>query len=160
MGQLYQDAAQGALAKLDNLLPDEQRDEVTWARRLSSPRDCTTPAWTLKPPPWRNCGVPSTVCRVNMVYQSASTPEPGVRKLDPYALAFHWGWWYVVGHCHIRQEVRTFRIDRIQELTLLGEVFQSPADFNAREFMSRDFQGQTQVQCGFASQQNLPTSPA
>src|SRR5512136_2203409 len=32
-GQMYQDAAQGALAKLDNVLPDEQRREVAWARR-------------------------------------------------------------------------------------------------------------------------------
>ncbi len=37
-GALYQEAAQGALAKLDNLLPDEQRCEVAWARRsLRSP---------------------------------------------------------------------------------------------------------------------------
>jgi predicted DNA-binding transcriptional regulator YafY len=32
-GQMYQDAAQGALAKLDNVLPDEQRHEIAWARR-------------------------------------------------------------------------------------------------------------------------------
>jgi predicted DNA-binding transcriptional regulator YafY len=32
-GQLYRDATQGALAKLDNVLPDEQRHEVAWARR-------------------------------------------------------------------------------------------------------------------------------
>ena len=32
-GRLYEGAAQGALAKLDNLLPDEQRHEVAWARR-------------------------------------------------------------------------------------------------------------------------------
>src|SRR5262245_11702518 len=32
-GRLYQEAARGALAKLDNVLPDEQRREVAWARR-------------------------------------------------------------------------------------------------------------------------------
>src|SRR5512135_2910274 len=32
-GQLYDEAAQGALAKLENVLPDEQREEVAWARR-------------------------------------------------------------------------------------------------------------------------------
>ncbi len=146
-GQLYQDAAQGALAKLDNLLPDEQRDEVTWARRALVTTGLYHPSLDAQAATLEKLRRAIRESRrVNMVYQSASTPEPGVRKLDPYALAFHWGWWYVVGHCHIRQEVRTFRIDRIQELTLLGEVFQSPADFDAREFMSRDFQGQTQVQ--------------
>jgi len=32
-GQLYQDASRGAAAKLENVLPDEQRLEVAWARR-------------------------------------------------------------------------------------------------------------------------------
>ena len=31
-GSLYRNAAQAALAKLDNLLPDDQRQEVVWAR--------------------------------------------------------------------------------------------------------------------------------
>ena len=32
-GRLYQAGARGALAKLDNVLPDEQRREVAWARQ-------------------------------------------------------------------------------------------------------------------------------
>src|SRR5512147_196468 len=32
-GKLYQDAAQGALSKLDNVLPEEQQNEIAWARR-------------------------------------------------------------------------------------------------------------------------------
>ena len=32
-GQLYRESAHAALAKLDNVLPDEQRHEVAWARR-------------------------------------------------------------------------------------------------------------------------------
>ncbi|HUF00017.1 MAG TPA: HTH domain-containing protein [Anaerolineales bacterium] len=32
-GQLYRDAAQGAMAKLENILPNEQRGEIEWARR-------------------------------------------------------------------------------------------------------------------------------
>lgn len=32
-GQLYREAARGALAKLENILPDEQRREAAWARR-------------------------------------------------------------------------------------------------------------------------------
>ena len=146
-GQLYHEAAQDALAKLDNLLPNEQRDEVTWARRTLVTTGLYHPsldalAVTLEQ--LRHAIRESH--RVNMLYQSASVSEPGVRKLDPYALALRWGWWYVVGYCHTRQEVRTFRIDRIQELSLLGEVFQTPSDFNAREFMNRSFQGQMLVQ--------------
>src|SRR5215212_3332481 len=32
-GQLYREAAQGAMAKLENILPNEQRGEIDWARR-------------------------------------------------------------------------------------------------------------------------------
>jgi hypothetical protein len=32
-GTLYHQSAQGALAKIENVLPDEQRQEIAWARR-------------------------------------------------------------------------------------------------------------------------------
>jgi len=38
-GRLYQAAAQGALAKLDNLLPDAHRREVAWAHNLARHQD-------------------------------------------------------------------------------------------------------------------------
>ncbi len=145
-GQLYQEAATGALAKLDRLLPEEQRGEADWARRsllaLGLHRaDMEALTATLE----KLRRAIREQRTVEMVYASASAPEPGTRRLDPYALALRWGWWYVAGFCHRRNEVRTFRVDRIRDLTLLGEVFQIPADFNAREFLRRDFQGQAQV---------------
>jgi proteasome accessory factor C len=80
-----------------------------------------------------------------MLYQSASKPAPETRQLDPYALAFRWGWWYVVGYCHTRRELRTFRLDRIQELTVLKLTFQAPASFDARAYMEDSTRGQPQV---------------
>ena len=44
-----------------------------------------------------------------MVYHTSGRPEPQSRELDPYALVHQRGWWYVIGYCHLRQEVRTFR---------------------------------------------------
>jgi proteasome accessory factor C len=84
--------------------------------------------------------------RVNMLYQSFSSPKPNHRKLDPYAIAFHWGWWYVVGYCHTRREVRTFRLDRIQEFSLSAETFKPPEDFDPRAFIEHSFRGQPLVQ--------------
>ena len=146
-GQLYQDAARDALVKLDNVLPDEQRDEVAWARRSLVAMGLHRPALDARAAVVEKLRrAIRELRRVEMVYQSASAPESGTRRLDPYALALHGGWWYVVGFCHIRQEVRTFRIDRIQETTLLGENFRPPENFNAREFMMRTLPGQPQVQ--------------
>jgi predicted DNA-binding transcriptional regulator YafY len=146
-GQLYRDAAAGALAKLDRLLPEEQRLEAAWAQRSLVSMELYNRSLDLQAATLEKLRrAVRELRRVEMVYASASTPETERRHLDPYALALRWGWWYVVGYCHSRGEVRTFRVDRIHELILLGEVFQVPATFNAREFLASDFQGQMHVE--------------
>ncbi|MBM3151115.1 MAG: YafY family transcriptional regulator [Chloroflexi bacterium] len=145
-GDLYREAAAGALAKLDRLLPEEQRGEAAWARRsllAFGLHRADLEAQTAALEKIRRAIREQQT--VEMTYASASHPEPGTRRLDPYALALRWGWWYVAGFCHTRRELRTFRVDRIHSLTLLGDTFQIPADFDAREFLARDFQGQPQV---------------
>jgi len=145
-GQLYQDAAQGSLAKLDNVLPDEQREEVAWARRAlvatglhrAGLEDMAPHLEKLRRAvrEWR---------RVSMVYRSSGSTQPQERLLDPYALVLRWGWWYVVGYCHLRQEMRTFRLDRVQELTLTSQVFQPPTDFNVWDYLAAELQAQPQI---------------
>jgi predicted DNA-binding transcriptional regulator YafY len=145
-GRLYQDAAQGALAKLDNLLPDEQRSEVAWARRSliatrlhrSDQRVLAPTLETLRQAIRENR-------RVQMSYRSMNNPEPTQRELDPYALAFRSGWWYLIGYCHLRQGLRTFRVDRIQELTPSGQSFDWPEGFDVRQYLDQEFQDQPQV---------------
>src|SRR5262249_3020379 len=52
------------------------------------------------------------------------------REIDPYGLVFVTGAWYIVGHDHLRQEYRTFRLDRIiSELNVLNQSFNRPPDF-------------------------------
>ena len=53
---------------------------------------------------------------VEIDYVSASRARPRDAALDPYGIVHHAGEWYVVGHCHKRGDVRTFRIDRIAAL--------------------------------------------
>ena len=57
------------------------------------------------------------------------------RKVDPYALVFMIGMWYLVGYCHLRQDLRTFRVDRVQELTRLSVGFDKPAGFDAKRIV-------------------------
>jgi proteasome accessory factor B len=48
------------------------------------------------------------------------------RRLDPYGLLLRGGFWYVIGHDHGHDQVRTYRVDRIE-----GEVDVDPAsDFD------------------------------
>jgi predicted DNA-binding transcriptional regulator YafY len=145
-GDLYRQAAHAALAKLENLLPEQQRDEVNWARRALVTTGLYQPGLdalaalleSLRSAIWESH-------RVQMLYSSASRPAPETRQVDPYALAFRWGWWYVIGFCHTRLGLRTFRLDRIQELTVLEQSFEVPAGFDARAFMEETTHSKPQV---------------
>jgi predicted DNA-binding transcriptional regulator YafY len=145
-GELYHDAAQGALAKLDNLLPEEQRHEVAWARRTMLAthmhRVDQTP---LVPALEKLRRAIRERRRVRMRYRGRSQPEPIRRDIDPYALIHRWGWWYGVGYCHLRSAVRTFRIDRIHELMLLDETFDVRPDFDVQAYLSTEPHTQAHV---------------
>ena len=45
------------------------------------------------------------------------------------------GRWYAVGHCHLRRALRSFRLDRIQNLRVLDETFVLPPDFDALAYL-------------------------
>lgn len=138
-GQVYRDAAQGALAKLDSLLPDEQRQEVAWARRTlvttgmhRAELDQVTPYLA------RLRRAVRERRQVQMTYRGSGQLEPVQRRVDPYALSHRWGWWYGIGYCHLREAIRSFRLDRIQELTMLDRHFAIPDGFDAHQYLSTE----------------------
>ena len=51
------------------------------------------------------------------------------RDADPYGLAFVSGHWYMGAHCHLRGDIRNFRLDRIDRPSLLPQMFARPANF-------------------------------
>jgi len=57
--------------------------------------------------------------------------EESVRRFDPYGLALRHGRWYAAGWCHLRQALRTFRLDRIGGVEPLAEPFERPPGFDA-----------------------------
>jgi predicted DNA-binding transcriptional regulator YafY len=68
--------------------------------------------------------------RVHMHYRS-SKGEVSERDFDAYGLLYRNGCWYVGGHCHLRKGLRSFRLDRVAEVTMLETGFRRPADFDA-----------------------------
>ena len=53
------------------------------------------------------------------------------RHLDPYGMVQFERFWYVAGYCHLRQDVRIFRLDRIRRIDLTQESFDAPKVFDA-----------------------------
>lgn len=74
--------------------------------------------------------------RVHLEYRAPSG-ECTARGFDPYGLAWRGGRWYVVGHCRLRRDTRSFRIDRIEALRVLDEAFQRPGGFDALAYLAR-----------------------
>jgi predicted DNA-binding transcriptional regulator YafY len=68
--------------------------------------------------------------QVHLRYQAADDSH-SARDFDPYGLAHRGGRWYVVGHCHLRRALRSFRLDRVQGVDLSNSYFVPPADFDA-----------------------------
>ncbi len=142
-GQLYREAAQGAMAKLENILPNEQRGEIDWARRslVATNLHRADPS-TFFPILEDLRRAARERHQVSAVYQSAANAEVTERKIDPYALVFRAGLWYLVGYCHLRTAPRTFRVDRIQQLSILSQSFEMPEDFDIHSYLENEFKDQ------------------
>lgn len=70
--------------------------------------------------------------RTVLIAYTAWDGRESQRELDVYGLVFHSGRWYVTGHDHHRDDVRTFRLDRITSVEQGEGSYVVPADFDAR----------------------------
>jgi predicted DNA-binding transcriptional regulator YafY len=67
----------------------------------------------------------------------ASDGAPTTRDFDVYGNVFRSGRWYVVGHCHLRQGLRTLRLDRVAHAELRNASFARPDGFDPVEYLGR-----------------------
>ncbi|MCG2796074.1 MAG: WYL domain-containing protein [Actinomycetia bacterium] len=63
-------------------------------------------------------------------YRSMGSSEPVQREVSPYGLFNRRGSWYLVGRCHLRREVRSFKLDRVT----------SPIEVNRKKPHKPDFE--------------------
>ena len=121
---------QGALAKLDRLLPEAQRGQVQAMQDFVSlglapvARDHADAETIL-----RLSSAARDRTRVRLRYRSA-VDEVTERLVDPYGVAFQSGHWYLLSWDHLRSAMRTFRLDRMLEAETTAEAFQRPDDID------------------------------
>ena len=73
---------------------------------------------------------------VQMRYFSASRNSTNRRNVDPYRLWYAQGALYLIGYCHLRDEVRLFSVDRIRAITVTNEPCQMPLGFDVDEYVA------------------------
>jgi predicted DNA-binding transcriptional regulator YafY len=74
--------------------------------------------------------------RVHLHYRSGEQQDTA-RDFDPYGLVWRGGRWYAVGHCHLRRDVRSFRLDRVIDVDPLPANFGRPEGFDALAHLAR-----------------------
>jgi predicted DNA-binding transcriptional regulator YafY len=129
-------AAEGALAKVERVLPVALRERVQAVQEslvlaLSAPDPMPASELVV------TLGVAVRQHRQVWLRYRAWSGEESERELDPYSLVYREGRWYAVGFCHLRQDIRVFRLDRVIEASLRDETFANPAAFNALEHVER-----------------------
>lgn len=131
-------AVEGALAKVSRVLPRQARERLqAMSSRLFyfAPRQESRPDISLVIALSEAIGQQQ---RIAMTYHSLHN-EVTHRKVEPYGIV---GWdshLYLVGYCCLRQDRRTFRVDRIEQIELLAESFVRPADFDCRAYVKEQY---------------------
>jgi predicted DNA-binding transcriptional regulator YafY len=69
-------------------------------------------------------------------YQKANDPDVSFRKIEPCALYSTDNKWILVAWCHLREDFRSFRIDRIRHFRVLAEKFEDRKFDLSKYFMS------------------------
>ena len=87
---------------------------------------------------------------VQMTYLTSSRNEVCDRTVEPLGIIFSDRFWYLVAYFRLRHDVRTFRIDRIQNLNVLEQTFAKRKDFSVQEYVARDRSGQRRAGQGIA----------
>ena len=63
---------------------------------------------------------------VHITYRSVAKEETTERDIEPWSVFATLGRWYVLGHCRLVDDQRTFRIDRIKDLVVTDASFERP----------------------------------
>jgi predicted DNA-binding transcriptional regulator YafY len=150
-------ALNGAMAKLDRVLPDGLR------KRLKAMQEMLGLGLS---PVARGSADAQTVLtissaaldgnRVKLAYEAAQGART-VRVVDPYGIAFQSGNWYLVANDHLRNDLRTFRLDRIRSADVLRETFDRPVGFDVVAHVQRSI---ALIPYGLTAEILLHVSPA
>jgi predicted DNA-binding transcriptional regulator YafY len=131
------EAVDGALLKIHRVLPDGLRRRV---EALEATLDFTSSARRGAPVRGETVLLLADAIRrrrrLRTTYRAFSGDETR-RELSPHGLVVHSGRWYLAAHDHLRDDLRTFRVDRMLRVRVKNETADDPPDdFDAVTYVS------------------------
>jgi proteasome accessory factor B len=144
-GGTYPKIVDLALKKLAFDLPEPSDTPTDFPARTSNPVLVHFPATPAATAMGDNVAVLEPAIRfrkrVTFAYTAAGNGVKTRREVDPYALAYREGAWVLVGWCHLRKEIRSFRVDRITDAQMAPKPkspdFERPEAFDVRTYANR-----------------------
>ena len=124
----------GALAKIHRVLPDTLRRRV---EALETTLEFTSAARAGAPVAGESVLLIADAIRrrrrIRTEYRTHAG-ERSRREVSPYGLVFHAGRWYLAAYDHLREDLRTFRADRMRAIAILAAAADAaPEGFDAVE---------------------------
>lgn len=134
---------QAALARLRAVLPEQLQEFLSMIAQTRRPSriDAQRQKWL------RQIVEAMTLYHTIAIhYRVASRGGELVeRRLDPYGVLPFGRSWYVIGWCHLRRSLRTFKVDRIERLYDTRTPFRIRPEFSLQGFLATSwgiFEGQ------------------
>ena len=123
-------AIESAFAKLERVMPLDLKSRV---RALTETITLDPNPSSSTPPSEVVLTTMSSAAQLQQRVQIHYHPPQGEdteRGFDPYGLTYYLQRWYAVGYCHLRQDLRSFRLDRITHIDILNAHFKRPEGFD------------------------------
>jgi predicted DNA-binding transcriptional regulator YafY len=124
------EAANNALRKIEVVLPPDLRDRIDQVQ-LYAPGFRVSKELRHRLDSLHHAAIDRAVLDVEYTSEAGDLTR---RRIRPLALVFWGGAWTLVGWCELRRDFRSFRVDRMQSISILDEIFtpqpgQTLADF-------------------------------
>ncbi|WP_263409978.1 helix-turn-helix transcriptional regulator [Terriglobus tenax] len=127
-------ATEGALAKLERVMPQSLRESV---RTVDEVIAIETGPWVVSTSVESLTRAASAIRagrQVRFAYRTHSG-ETSEREIQPHGVVHTDGRWYLIGYCLSRKEMRTFRLDRVSGLLVTPVSFEPPESFDAQRYL-------------------------
>lgn len=142
------DPVGSALGKILRVLPTNVARQAVTMRETAR---AVPERFPVKPDPGVTSELVAAVAAQRQVRLGYRTAAGNARtfEVDPWSVVVRYGRWYLLCLSHHADALRTFRVDRITEVTLLEGTFEVPADLDpARELeanLGRGWEHETHV---------------
>lgn len=137
-GTPFQEAVDGALNKVAYLFPDHiSADLGTFDRFFTFAEDEIRGQGTDLA---ENLAVIEKAIKdfeiLEVLYYTATRDSHATRAIAPHHVHVMGGAIYVIAYCHLRKEMRTFAVDRIEHVAPTGRTFQREAGFSIEKYLA------------------------